>query len=418
MKQTKRLLYFVIYWVLYSGLLYRYVIYSEYLQLVPDAIVFYLYFKNQKKLNVKLRNRFLGKAIPVLFITILLMGVVSSFISMNNPISILWGVRMIGRFSLLMLLVMHYFDSNDIVKIKKIIYKSYGVCIVFCLLQFFQGVLGDSMGGIFMGNPILAAYIILIMLIAAGDYFNHEISRIKFFLIVSGFILIAIWAEIKLLYYILPFTFYGMYVFIKKITAQHIVVFIFAYFFLIPTLKYMMSFYYNEDYIENTFDIQKMDEYNKNDYSLGLLSMNRGTAIETTTTLIIPTMPQLLIGHGIGSGSNSKIFGGHLKDNYAYTCYYFFATSYILAELGWLGFILVLVTAFLLAKRFYNFYSKYRTDPSVKYWASCGVMSVMMSVILGYYSHEAYIDFYLYYAFWGVCFVAIQYSINKLSKEK
>ena len=75
----------------------------------------------------------------------------------------------------------------------------------------------------------------------------------------------------------------------------------------------MLSFYYDENYIESTFDSEEVNKYLENDYALQsgktqLLSFNRNTCIERSSTILFQDPKAFLIGNGIGSLTQSQLF--------------------------------------------------------------------------------------------------------------
>lgn len=143
---------------------------------------------------------------------------------------------------------------------------------------------------------------------------------------------------------LLPMCLYGGYILFKRFDIKQIVILAAAYFLLIPVVKFTLSFYYNEDYVNATFDSEKVSAYLENDYGLqsgksGILSFNRNTCIERSTYLLSSDMKTVLVGNGIGSLTQSQVFKTPLAEKYSPTYYFYFTFSYVLLELGWMGFV-------------------------------------------------------------------------------
>lgn len=180
-----------------------------------------------------------------------------------------------------------------------------------------------------------------------------------------------------------------------------------AYFLLIPTVKFILSFYYDENYIESTFDSEAVNKYLENDYALQsgktqLLSLNRNTCIERSSTILLQDPKAFLIGNGIGSLTQSRLFKTPLSDIYHPTYYFFFTFSYVLLELGWIGFILFILFYAFIAHRFYRHYKKIRIASSnighqldclwpVYPIFSCGIMLYRIQVIILHLFFLAYV---------------------------
>lgn len=195
-----------------------------------------------------------------------------------------------------------------------------------------------------------------------------------------------------------------------------------AYFFLIPTVKFILSFYYDENYIESTFDSEEVNKYLENDYALQsgktqLLSFNRNTCIERSSTILLQDSKAFLIGNGIGSLTQSQLFKTPLADVYHPTYYFFFTFSYVLLELGWLGFILFILFYACMAYRFYRYYRNTK-DGAIKYWSSIGLFMTCISYIFMWYNAIPYSNYYFTFILFGLCFTGIKTHKQKLSINK
>lgn len=195
-----------------------------------------------------------------------------------------------------------------------------------------------------------------------------------------------------------------------------------AYFFLIPTVKFMLSFYYDENYIESTFDSEEVNKYLENDYALQsgktqLLSFNRNTCIERSSTILFQDPKAFLIGNGIGSLTQSQLFKTPLADVYHPTYYFFFTFSYVLLELGWLGFILFISFYACMAYRFYRHYRNAK-DIIIKYWSSIGLFMTCVSYIFMWYNAIPYSNYYFTFILFGLCFTGIKKRKQKLFINK
>lgn len=411
MTRIQKQIYFTILWVLYWNLLLRYFVSEdflgyEYLQLVPDVIIFSLFVKSYKTFKLRKLRFALGRELLYIYVSIWILGIVSALVHNVSFLAMLWGIRLTFRFALFFVLILSTFKMKDVCKMKKWLYNSYYICLFFCLLQFSQGQTHDFMGGIFGGNGELALFTILITIMSIGDYLQRTMDKRHIIIVLVGYMFVAILAEIKLLYFIFPIISYGVYVLMKRFSLKHVFVLLLAFFFLIPAYQTVMALYYDEEYIEKTFDEEAIDEETHGSYGFKKGGFQRNTAIPMATEVIIPKSPELYIGHGIGAGSASKTFGGKLYEKYKNTTYHFFSTSYVLVELGWIGLILFAICIGLLSYRFIRFYFKNR-DPFIKYWSACGFITSIITYIMAWYNHEPYDNYYVYYMFWAICFVAI-----------
>lgn len=416
MSWIKKLIYFTIYWIFLSSLINRYIWDSQIITLLPDLLVIFIFLCDPIA-KYKLTT-IIGKTVLIILCIFLIIGILSAIANDIALSNILWGLRMIIRYPLLFYIVYQHFNLRDVYWFKKAFYASFWVNAAFILIQLASGVVGDSMGGIWNGNGILANYILISIAIYGGDYFRSKISLTNFSLRVIFFFACATWGEIKLLYFIIPLMLYVQYCFYRKFSFSHVFIILIAYITLIPLLRWGLSFYYDQDYINSTFDVKEIEAYNKNDYGFSGYSYNRGTCVELSTAQFLTDHPfHLLAGHGIGSATVSKLFPSEISTRYAdLTRYYYFTSSYVLIETGWGGFILFLLFYALLFLSFFRYYKTARNSP-IKYWSFVGCLTAIMTFIMIYYNNSPYSDYYVPYLVWAVCFVAIREQ-KKIIKYK
>lgn len=408
MRNRKKIIFFILYWLIYIGLVQRYLFRHELLTLIPDILIFYVsYLTYQQKAHKKPLKNYLGNKLPLLITALFTFSIIGAVINLLNPISYLWGLRMILRYILLVWIIYQNFELSDVAKYKKTIYKAFEINLLFCILQFTQGQTQDFMGGTFTGNELLLIMTLITFILSTGDYFRKQIKPIKYYGYIAGMMMIAIFAEIKMMYFLFPVVFYGSYIFFKKFNIGHIVTLLFAFFFLIPTMQYFMSFYYNEKYVTQTFDMDFIKEETSHAYGFHEGGFNRSTAITLTNEKFLTNTTLKLLGFGLGSGSISSFFSTSFYHRYKFTSYWNFSTSYCLIEMGWIGFILYILCFVCLMSRFYAIYKKTK-DPITKYWATIGIVSVGSTFILWWYNDNPYFKYLLMYFLWGICWVAIE----------
>lgn len=414
MKRTRQLLFFALYWTLYSNLLYRYTLLSEFrtfLSLVPDAIVVYLLFNHRNIISSWVRRRLLTTTLCLCYMGVFIMGAFNALLNQVSPMTVIWGLRLTVCFPICFFLVVNFCDYSDIDRFKRVMYTSFFVSVFFCVIQFLTGKEGDFLGGTFAGNGGLAMHSVLIAIITANDLFNHNINNRKFIIVLVCMFFIAIIGEIKYMYYAIPLSSLFVFLLSKKISVNNLLILGIASISLLPITQKVMSLYYDEEYIEDTFDAEKMDEYSTSAYAYQKGGFNRGTALELATTVILKDPVHVLFGYGLGSGSASTSFNGVLYEKYKYTTYHFFSTSYILVELGWVGLLTFALCLVLLILRYLRYYRKYSKNSYLKFWMVCGIVSAIMTFINAYYNQMPYIDYYMYYFLWGICFVAIKNEV-------
>ena len=415
----KRLLYIVLYIILLNGLVRRYVISNQYVPLLADALLFLLAFA-QLPNNFRDIKRAIGTPVVALFSILLLGSTAVAVINAMSLISILWGLRMVVRYLLLFCFIYKYFNVNDVLKFRQILIKFFWMNAAVVLFQYFvEGIQGDFLGGIFMSNGELFVFCLFCAFLFSKDYFDGRLNWKRFFLFLAFEMFIAMAAEIKIMYFTIPFAIYAVYIFTKRFSMKHVVILVVAFFCLIPAMKATMSLMYGENYVNSVFDIDRIQEETTKAYNLSEeaaeYSFNRSTCVEKATTLILRDKMHILIGYGIGSGNASDKFGTWIYQTYAkITSYNWFTSSWLLIEYGWIGYIMWIIILCCVAWRFYSVYKK-TTDKDLKYWSSLGLLSVLFTFIVAWYNNMPYYNAYLFYSFWAVCFVAIRERIKQLS---
>lgn len=408
--RDKKLIYFFIYWIIYNGLIVRYIFPSPIISLLPDIIVFFLSLKYLLHKNIQIS--IIGKGYKPLIITILICSIIGSILGNNNIIAFLWGIRGHIRYLLLFCLLYLYWTPNDILKTKHILQNAYLINILIVFFQkTIQGLYGDNIGGSFTNNLGITLLIIIALLLYSFDYFFKQISLKKYLIIVAGSFYMSILAEIKFLYFLIPVIIIGTYTLTKKISFKYIITISLCYFLTIPIITSILSLYYDNDYVEGVFNIEKMDEYNNNSYGFMEGGFNRGTAIELTNKIILTTPTLKLFGTGIGSGSQAAWTNAPTFKKYYNTTFYFFTSSLALTELGWIGSIAYCCIFLLFLFNFYRFFKEKKR--AIKYWSGIGIMSCLSTFCLIYYTAGVYIDFYLFYLLFVMSFISIKYLKNE-----
>lgn len=408
--RAKQILYFLLYWFLYSGLIKTYLFDNLLFVILPDLLLFYLAI--DKKANyVRQVKKAVGSWVVGIFSVLLIGSTVVAFLNVMPIFATLWGLRMVVRYLLLFIITYKYFQAEDVVKIKKILISFFWINFgVVCFQYFIEGKYSDLIGGAFINNGELFVFTLLVSFLISKEFFIGHVPRKIFLLFIVALMFIAMAAEIKVIYFALPLVFYATYVFTKKISIKHLLILGIAYFSLVPAMKATISLMYGEDYVNSIFDLEYIQEETTHAYNLSSLdlSFNRSTCVEKATELFLAEPFHLLFGYGIGSGNTSQQFETWIGEKYSSTTSYnWFTPSWLLIEFGWVGFILWILILLLLAKRFYSIYSR-STDAGVKYWSSIGFLSVLFTFLIAWYNNIPYYNAYILYFFWALCFVGIR----------
>lgn len=350
-----------------------------------------------------------GKVIIYSLSLFLIVGVFSDLLNLVPIKTTLWGVKNFIRYFLLAYAVLGRYRNLRVDNFKKLIYNLFFLNILAVIFDYSTNRVGDAMGGIFLGNGDLAIFLVISLLFFSSDYMlgkKNVCSLIGAYVVSFS---IAMLAEIKFLYFMIPLCLCLSYVFVRKMTVLNVLLFSIVCFFWTPTLKYALSFYYDQNYIENIFDEDERDEYLEGDgYNLGMadVGFNRNTCVEKAQILFLKDMQTSLVGYGIGSASNSSTFGTWIAEKYRFTAYFFFTSSFVLIETGWIGYILFLSIYLFIMLRFLYFYFKAR-DAHAKYWAAIGTMMGIMTFMFIWYNSAPYVDYYLPFMLWGFCILGI-----------
>lgn len=377
------------------------------INLLADVLVIYCAVKTPK-IQIKNVIKITGRPIIFSLFFFFLIGIIGDIVNSVPIKTSIWGIKNFLRFFLLTYSIIGRYKFLDSYTFKKLVTKLFYLNLLAITIDFFAGRKGDSMGGIFLGNGDLAIFLIVSLFLFTSDYF---VGRKKKLLVVGAYVssfIIAMLAEIKFLYLIIPMCLYLSYVLIKKMTIMNITVFILSCMFIVPSLKYALSFYYNDAYIEAIFNEEERDDYLSNSgYNLGMDNngFNRNTSIENVQLLFFRDNIQTsLVGFGLGSASNSKTFGTWIADKYRFTGYFFFTSSFVLIETGWIGFILFISIYLFILLRFLYYYIKSKNNQE-KYWAAIGTMMSIMTFLFIWYNSAPYVDYYLPFMLWGFCFL-------------
>ena len=417
--KNKNLFYIVIYLILVNGLIQTYIVKNELVPFVSDILVLYLSITN--KVNINRIKHAVGSWVIGLFIMLLVGSTIVGLINMMPPYSILWGLRMVARYLLLFMLIYNSFGVRDVYRSKSIIIKFFWINALMVAFQYFvEKKVADFIGGTFMGNNELFMFNLFATFLLSKEYFVGRLSMTRFYLFICIEMFVAMVAEIKIMYFTIPLAIYAVYVFTKRFSFKHIVVLALAFFFLVPAMKATMSLIYDEQYVNNTFDLEFIQEETSKAYNLSDeaadFSFNRSTCVEMTSAIILQNPVHVLFGYGIGSGNTSEKFGTWISSQYSkITSYNWFTSSWLLIEYGWVGYIIWIMIYALIALRFMCIYQKYG-DVEIKYWSSLGFISVLFTCVLAWYNNIPYYNAYFIYLYWALCFVGIHERQNRISK--
>lgn len=410
MKRNKKIAFFLLYWLLYSGLIQHFIIKDIAFNVVPDFILVVLLFNVivRRKNQVRITD-VIGNMVVMALSLLLLVGSVSMLVNGAEIVPYLWDVRFYLRGLVVFYTFWNTMDGSDIPKYKRIMYKAIVPNLLMCLYEWIAWGGGDCVGGIFIGgNSEMVLYLVPLLCMYSGDYYQKQKTRNSFLFLVLSSMFLAFIGEIKLLYILIPILVYAAYVLVKRFKLNHIIIALLLFAFFEPAMKFALSFFYDADYVENVFTTESTDEYTTSSYIVGNeLSMNRSTAWEMTQDNILKDDVHKAFGYGIGASAVSEIFGSSVGNKNKITFFNLFTNSYLSVETGYVGYALFIAIYVILMLRYYRHYRK-ATNLDVKYWASMGILGCLSTFILQWYNSTPILNYNMFYIFFIFCFIAIR----------
>lgn len=417
MKREKRLIYLIIYYLLYYGVVQQFFWNSQFLDIIPDILVLYLtYYAWPKTAKVHYRKIISSSAMFV-FCAFLTVGVVSAMIEYSSFLSCLWGTRIYVRYAFLFFSMYNCLEYKDVVRIKKIFIKALNINLLFCVFEFFVlGVSGDPYSGtIFGGNGCLVFFLTPALYFFLSDYFiaHRKIDWSYLSLYFCGLLFVAIVGEIKMMYFFIPLLVYFVFTITRSFNMRNLFFLVFVFVALLPIYRYAMSFNYDENYINNTFDAKSIQSEIK---GKGFGTFNRNTVLENSAIYLADTSTHLYIGRGFGTSSSSKLFPTEFINKNKGLGFQFFTFSYVVAESGYVGIILVVLFHIILFYRFGRYYFKYHRDCVMKYWAGIGIISIPLQFLLAWYNNLPVYNAYFSVILWSLVVIAIKCRLQELNR--
>lgn len=415
----KKIAFFLLYWILYSGLIQHFLIRNIAFNVVPDIILTILLFLVAKRKNKTTISRYVGAYVPLIIGLLLFIGSLQMIVNGAETTPYFWNIRFYLRGAVIFYVFFKTMNYADIDKYKHIMYVAIIPNFLMCLYQwkFWGG--GDCVGGIFAGgNSEMVLFLLPVLFMVSGDYFFNRKSKATFLCLLTSSMFLAFIGEIKLFYIIIPIFIYISYVLLKRFSFAHIIVAVLLLVFFEPVMKYSLSFFYDEEYVETVFTQDTTDDYTTHSYIVGSEdAMNRGTAIIMTEDLILKDNYHKALGYGIGASSISEQFKSSVGLEYRATFFNLFTPSYIMVEVGMIGYVLFIAIYVIMMLRFYNYYKKNNYNLEVKYWASMGILGCLSTFVLQWYNSTPVLNYNIYYIFLAFCFIAINENIKIQNKK-
>lgn len=409
----RKIILFIFFFISVWGILSN--IFPKIFYFIIDLLLAYLLLNMLYK-NNKIRRLYKSLKISNLkyiMWSIFAIGIISSLINLIQPFLVIWELRTFFRGYLFFIICILYLKVSDV----KLILSYFDVLLylnlIVCGFEYFiLNEKGDVLGGTFIGNGDLSLLCLIMIPYTIFRYFKYEITFKRFLFNFISFFAIASFAELKFIYYVIILVSLLALFFVKrnKRIRQYIILLPFILIIGITIVINLMG----KEYFTSLIDNEKITEYVTKEGGYGFIegSINRGTAIKQTQDIFFENKPPInkYIGYGLGSACISSIFTGPLYTNYSWTNYWYFATSYILIEQGWIGFILFLLFWVLLSRRYYSL-SQNIQSPLI---LSCLFISLLMILNIWYNASIKGDFIFILYIFLSLPFILYKY--NKFNK--
>lgn len=316
------------------------VLISDFINILLLCCLFY----NKHKLSSVIT--LLGKNICIIFILLIALGIISSLINFIQPITTLWGVRTFYRYAIYFVSCIVFLNIRDCIYYEKWLRNILLVNFFFSTIQFFLlNQIGDINSGTLSGNGGLYVLCYVCLTYYIISYIYQRITLKTMAIYLSLVLFIAIFAELKIVFLLIPAT-YGLCILLAKKTKNSFKSILFVTVFCVVGLS-VIAVFQGDRYVEALTNKDDLIEYStrKGGYNFTEEGINRGIALELTDNLFYSDNSiQRYLGMGIGTGSASPIIASPFFQRYGRTLsYHFFMTSYLLIEQGWIGFILYVV---------------------------------------------------------------------------
>lgn len=283
----------------------------------------------------------------ILFVIMLVFSLCGLLINMKGIALYVWGFRNLGRMFVFWIICINFLNKEDLIKIFRSFYFAYLINFFLSLIQYFSGIKGDNLGGIFGISGASSAYSLnlcmIVVTLAVCGYLRYEISLRKTVFIVLISMIIAPLAELKALY----FLFSGMLLIVllmsKKISLRILIMVAGGIIGLSLAVK-VMSIVYPESLVNLTFE--GMYDYLGGNNNIGYSSTNdlsRMGAIGTLHEMFFKNdFLRNIFGFGLGSceTSNFSFLNSVFYQKYGYLHYRWFFDAMLYLEMGLGGLLL------------------------------------------------------------------------------
>lgn len=311
------------------------------LNYVTDIITIILFLGvicNKKKKNIKSQ-----KISPLIFVYIFfIINLISFLLDFSNPLLFIWGFRNLYRFFMFFYSCIYLLTKEDISKILQICQKVFIINFIICMYEYFlKGIKYDDLGGIFGnhiigGNGPLNVFLILMIICTLVEYIHNKKSLTYLIFILLSSILIASFAELKVVFFEIILVFILIPIFLKRNYKIIITMILIILVGVIGLKSYIALYPERADFIS----IDYVEKYALNDSYGEESTINRFSAITYIEKNIFKkNIKYKTIGLGLGNAERSqfkfltsnfyKKYGNLLKYDWFSHAFMFIETGYI-----------------------------------------------------------------------------------------
>ena len=341
----------------------------------------------------KMRFTNLFKLLTLIYAYIIVIGTVSRVTNItvwnSDIVHFMMDIRMLARYPMYTFACVSLLNDNDCRIIKKTLYIFNVINTLLIIYQYNTiNVLdywmrGDYLNGFFGayrgGNVHENVLLVIVTIIAIDDYVAKKINTPLMLINLVVNLLVATITELKYYYiefFVILLVYFASY--LKRVTTKKIFRSLtVALIFIVGAAYFITVLYKLYPWMQGTLTSwTRILDYFSNSHGDSREMINRTSFIsDVFNTIFHGDVIKLIFGVGLGT-ANTGTYGGMLPEfaqNYGYTAYSWYLSSYILVETGIIGLILYCMAFLLPMDR------RFTRDRSKRKMVICTcIMSIMM----------------------------------------
>lgn len=399
---------FFIFYEFFLGFLTYNLSFPPVVKYLGDAINIYLLVVSIKVLSSRRHVKSFGtcqyeenKSLIAVFVIVLLwmgLGTLSAFLNGFHLPLWIWALRNWGRLFIFLIVCIALFDENSFLRVNQMIIKLFHINFFAVVIQFFfmkSSYKQDQMNGILGGNTSgMNVMLVLCTLVIIYSGFFLNMCSLKYaVLITSEAIIVAVLAELKVLFIVIVVLFVFYAVIDMKRRGIRINVKVLILLIIIPVIiltgANILSAIYPgfDNFLQISRIIEAMSVENGGYAGTGI---NRLSVISVSNKYFLTTFQQRLLGIGMGNAEYSQI--GALTSSFYRTygtnyMYLGFSSADLYIEGGLLGLVSYTgIYVYILLKNFKRVTNQ-RLTQNQKLLNSIGYGMAMLSLIFILYGN-------------------------------